>query len=148
MTETNAAPAAPTGALPPYGAPLNLAAAKRVMAAAEAEAVANGWAVVIAILDSGGSLLALHRLDQANLGAVDLAQRKASTAVRFRRPTKFYEDLMAGGAHRLLSIASEVIMLEGGLPLLVDGVVVGSIGVSGVQSSQDAQVASAGARAL
>jgi glc operon protein GlcG len=99
---------------------------------------------------STGHLVLLHRLDQANLGAVDLAQRKAETAVRFRRPTKVYEDIIvAGGAGlRLLSAASDLIALEGGVPLLQGGAVVGSIGVSGMQSSQDGQVARAGARVL
>jgi glc operon protein GlcG len=138
------------GPPPPYGPPIPLETAKRVMAAAEAEALANGWPMVIAIFDSAGQLVLLHRLDQANLGAVDLAQRKAQTAVRFRRPTKVYEDIIvAGGAGlRLLSAASDLIALEGGVPLLQGGAVVGSIGVSGMQSSQDGQVARAGARVL
>jgi uncharacterized protein GlcG (DUF336 family) len=121
-----------------------------VLAAAEAEAAANGWSAVIAVFDSTGHLAALHRMDQSNLGAVDLAQRKASTAVRFRRATKFFEDTVSGGAQgvRLLSVASEIIALEGGLPLIHDGAVVGAIGVSGMQSFQDGQVAAAGVRAL
>jgi uncharacterized protein GlcG (DUF336 family) len=120
------------------------------MAAAETEAVAHGWPMVIAIFNSAGQLVLLQRLDQANLGAVDLAQRKAATAVRFRRSTKVYEDIIAAGGagFRLLSAASDLIALEGGVPLLQGGAVVGSIGVSGMQSSQDGQVARAGARVL
>jgi uncharacterized protein GlcG (DUF336 family) len=118
------------------------------MAAAEADARANGWPMVIAIVDSGAHLVMLHRLDQANLGAVALAQRKAETAARFRRPTKVFEDTVSGGGLRLLSVASDIIALEGGVPLIEHGHVVGAIGVSGMQSFQDGQVASAGARVL
>jgi glc operon protein GlcG len=138
------------GPPPPYGPPIPLETAKRVMAAAETEALANGWPMVIAIFNSADQLVLLHRLDQANLGAVDLAQRKAATAVRFRRATKVYEDIIAGGGAglRLLSAAPDLIALEGGVPLLQGGAVVGSIGVSGMQSWQDGQVAQAGARVL
>jgi glc operon protein GlcG len=140
----NAPPAGPT----PYGPPISLSDAKRVAAAAEAEALAHGWPMVIAIFDSTGHLVLLHRIDQANLGAVALAQRKAETAVRFRRPTKAFEEIVAGGGMRLLSVASDIIALEGGLPLVQAGVVVGSIGVSGMASDQDTLVANAGIRAL
>src|SRR5688500_17607201 len=120
----------PSGVPPEYGSPISLEQAKRVASAAEACATESGWPVVIAIVDSTGHLALLHRLDQSNLGAVELAQRKAQTAVRFRRATKVFEDIVAAGGMRVLSIASDVISLEGGLPLLVDGRVVGSIGVS------------------
>jgi glc operon protein GlcG len=134
---------------PPYGPPITLAAARQVLAAAEAEATANGWCAVIAVYDSTGHLAALARMDQANLGAVALAQRKAETAAKFRRSTKMFEDQVATAAGlRLLSVADELIALEGGLPLLQGGAVVGAIGVSGMQSFQDGQVAAAGARAL
>jgi glc operon protein GlcG len=145
-----AAPAAPP--VPPkYGPPLSLARARTVMAAAEAEATANGWPMVIAIVDSTGYLKLLHRLDNANYGAVALAQRKAEAAIKFRRSTKVLEDmLVTGGAAglRMLSMGSELIAVEGGLPLLDGGEVVGAIGISGMQAAQDGQVASAGARAL
>jgi glc operon protein GlcG len=141
--------AAPPPGLPPqYGPPISLDLAKRVVGAAEAFAKSRGWPVVIAVFDSTGHLTVLHRLDQSNLGAVELAQRKAETAVRFRRPTKAFEEIVAGGGMRLLSVASDIIALEGGLPLLRDGLVVGSIGVSGLSSPEDAQVAQAGANAL
>ena len=148
-TESKPAPPPPPGGVPPqYGAPITLKAAQRVVSAAEAFAKAKGWPVVIAVFDSTGHLTVLHRLDQANLGAVELAQRKAETAVRFRRPTKVFEEIVAGGGMRLLSVAADIIALEGGLPLMKDGLVVGSIGVSGMASGDDAQVAQAGANAL
>ena len=149
MTETELAGSAPsTIVAAPYGPPIALDAAKRVAAAAEAFAVQKGWPVVIAVLDSAGHLKLLHRLDQVNLAATGLAQRKASTAVRFRRPTKAFEDIVNGGGVRVLSMLDEVVALEGGLPLVRDGVVVGSIGVSGMSSPEDGLVAAAGAAAL
>jgi len=148
MTQVDSNPAPAPGIPPRYGPPIALAAAERVVAAAQAFAKARGWPVVIAVFDSTGHLTVLHRLDQANLGAVELAQRKAETAVRFRRATKAFEDIVAGGGVRLLSVASDIIALEGGLPLLEDGLVIGSIGVSGLTSPEDAQVAKAGADAL
>jgi glc operon protein GlcG len=137
--------APPAGVPPHYGPPISLELAKRVASAAEARANAYGWPVVIAIFDSTGHLTLLHRLEQSNLGAIELAQRKAETAVRFRRPTKVYEDIVAGGGVRLLSVAQDIITLEGGLPLLQNGAVIGAIGVSGMTSVEDGQVASAGA---
>jgi glc operon protein GlcG len=137
-----------TGVPTPYGAPISLTDAARVAEAARLAAAANGWPMVIAIFDSTAHLVLLHRMDQANLGAIAFAQRKAETAVRFRRSTKAYEDLLAGGGLRLLSVAADIITIEGGLPLLQNGVVVGSIGVSGMTSTQDGEVAAAGARAL
>lgn len=138
----------PAGVPPRYGSPISLEAAKRVASAAEAFALAQGWPVVIAVFDTTAQLVVLLRLDQANLAAVQLAQRKAETAVRFRRSTKVFEEIIAGGGVRLLSIAEHVITLEGGLPLLKDGEVVGSIGVSGMSSPEDGLVAAAGAVAL
>ena len=140
---------APTQLPLPYGAPIALAAARAVMAAAEAEALANQWPMVIAIVDSGGNLVMLHKLDQAQIGSIAIAQGKAETAANFRRPTKVFEDSVAAGGLglRVLSMHN-VTALEGGLPLVVDGLVVGAIGVSGMRSTQDAQVAAAGANAL
>ncbi len=140
-------------ALPPcpvdYGSPLGLAAAKRVMAAAEAMAVANSWPMVIAIVDSSRDLVLLHKLDNAQHGSVTIARLKAETALDFKRPTKFFEDAVAGGGLglRVLSMPN-VCALEGGIPLLDGGRIVGAIGVSGMRSTQDAEVAEAGARAL
>jgi uncharacterized protein GlcG (DUF336 family) len=129
---------------------VTLAAAKRVLAAAEAEAQANGWPMAIAIVDSAGHLVAFQKLDQTNLGAVAFAQRKAETAVLFRRPTKVFEDVVttAPGGMRLMTLGPELVAVEGGVPLLEGGAVIGAIGVSGMQSAQDGQVAAAGARAL
>jgi len=142
-------PPAPAHTPPRYGPPISLEAAKRVMAAAEAEAAAHGWPMVIAIVDSGGHLAMLHRMDQAQHASVTIARLKAEAAVNFRRPTKVMEDALAAGGVglRLLSVPN-VALLEGGIPLLVQGEVIGAIGVSGMQSGQDAQVAEAGARAL
>ncbi|MGN6657001.1 MAG: GlcG/HbpS family heme-binding protein [Rhodanobacter sp.] len=132
-----------------YGPPVTLAQALAVMAAAEAEALAHDWPMVIAIVDSGGHLVMLHALDQAQHGSVPVAQGKAETAVNFRRPSKVFEDAVAAGSlgWRLLGM-SNLLPLDGGLPLIVEGRVVGAIGVSGMQSTQDAQVAAAGAAAI
>jgi uncharacterized protein GlcG (DUF336 family) len=135
--------------LPPYGPPLSLETAKRVLAAAEAEARANGWAMAIAIVDSGGRLVLFQKMDQANLGAVAICQKKAEASALFRRATKVFEDVVSGpGGVRLLSLGDAFVAVEGGVPLLEGGAVVGAIGVSGMQSAQDGQVALAGARAL
>jgi len=129
-----------------YGPPIPLELAKRVVAAAEAEALARGWPMVIAVVDSGGHLVVLHKLDHAQLGSVAVAQAKAETALRFKRPTKVFEDAIAGGGLGLRLLAmNDICPLEGGLPLLRNGKIVGAIGVSGMQSAQDAEVAAAGA---
>jgi uncharacterized protein GlcG (DUF336 family) len=105
--------------------------------------------MVIAIVDSTGHLVLLQRLDQAQYGSVLVAQQKAETAVNFRRPTKVFEDaLTAGGLGLRFLSPTNLLALEGGLPLIVGGQVVGAIGVSGMQAAQDSQVAAAGARAL
>ncbi|HEU4641501.1 MAG TPA: heme-binding protein [Gemmatimonadaceae bacterium] len=136
--------------LPPrYGPPIGLARAKEVMAAAEAEAVRQGWPMVIAIVDSTGHLVLLERLDQAQYASVTIAQAKAETALNFRRPTKAFEEAITAGGMGLRMLAvPNLLPLEGGMPLMVNGEVVGAIGVSGMQSSQDAQVARAGAAVL
>jgi uncharacterized protein GlcG (DUF336 family) len=134
---------------PPYGPPLTLAQARRVMQAAEQEANAHGWPVVIAIVDSGAHLLLLQRLENAQLGSIPIAQQKAATAAKFRRATKVFDDQLAGGGAALhLLVLEGLCACEGGVPLLLDGRVVGAIGVSGVRSGEDAQIANAGARAL
>lgn len=133
----------------PYGPPVSLDLARRIMAAAEAEAAANHWPMVIAIVDSGGHMVMLHRLDQAQHGSLALARLKAETAVNFKRPTRVFEDALTAGGFglRILSMPN-VTALEGGLPLIVDGQVVGAIGVSGMLPAQDAQVAAAGVAAI
>ena len=126
---------------------LTLEIAKQVSAAAEAEAVANNWNVVIAIVDDGGRLMHLVRRDGTQYGSIEVAQDKARTAIAFRRPTKALEDAVAGGRNAILRLG-DATPIEGGLPIVVEGEMVGAIGVSGVQSSQDAQVAQAGIDAL
>ena len=140
--------AAGAQAPPEYGAPITNEQAKKVMAGAEAEAVKNKWPVVITILDSGGNIMMVQRLDNAQFGSVDISRDKAKSAVALRRPTKALQDLIAqGGANlRLLNIGYSV--LEGGIPIIVGGKVIGGIGVSGVTSQQDAQIAQAGIDAL
>jgi len=133
---------------PPYGAPISLEQAKKVMAGAEAEAKKNNWPVVIAILDSGGQLVMLQRLDNAQWGSVDIAKEKARSAVALRRPTKALQDAIGQGGVNLRLLATGFSVLEGGIPIVVDGKIIGSVGVSGVLSNQDAQIAQAGIDAM
>jgi len=133
---------------PPYGAGITLQQAKKVMAGAEAEAVKNGWPVVIVILDSGGQLVMLQRLDNAQWGSVDVAREKARSVVALRRPTKALQDLVAQGGVNLRLLTLGYSVLEGGIPIVVDGKIIGSVGVSGVTSQQDAQIAQAGIDAM
>jgi uncharacterized protein GlcG (DUF336 family) len=133
----------------PYGAPISLEQAKKVIAGAEAEAKKNSWNVVIAVLDSGGHLVMLQRLDGAQLGSIDVAKEKAYSAVLYRRPTKMFQDLVGqGGANLRLLRLSGASPLEGGIPIIADGKLIGAVGVSGVTSQQDAQIARAGIEAL
>lgn len=132
----------------PYGAPIALAAAKQAMAAAEAEAIKNGWAVAIAIVDSGANLVMLQRLDNAQLSSVRIAEAKAKTAAEFRRPTKVFEDAVAGGGIGLRVLTFGASVAEGGVPIVSGGKIVGAIGVSGVQSHEDEQIAQAGVNVL
>lgn len=134
---------------PPYGNPITLEQAKKVMSAAEAEARKNNWPVVIAILDTGGQLVMLQRLDNTQWGSIDVAKDKARSAVAFRRPTKAFQDAVAqGGANLRLLNLTGASMLEGGVLIMADGKIIGSIGVSGVTGQQDAQIAQAGADSL
>ncbi len=126
---------------------ISLAGAKRIVEAAEQEAVRNGWNVVIAIVDGTGELVLLHRLDGTQIASVSIATGKARTAVRFKRPTKALEDAVAGGRTAMLAVDG-ILPMEGGIPVLIDGQVAGAVGVSGVLSSQDAQIAQAGIDAL
>jgi glc operon protein GlcG len=129
---------------PPYGLSISIDQAKKAMVAAEAEARKNNWQVVISIVDTGGHLVMLQRLDAQN-ASVDIAIGKARTAVNFRRPTKALEDSLAanGSALRILAVPG-VTPLQGGLPIVVDGKIIGGIGVSGVLATQDEMVAKAG----
>jgi glc operon protein GlcG len=143
-------PTAPvsTAALP-YGPPITLDQAKRAMAAAELEALKNSWQVAITILDSGGNLVMFHKIDNTQLSAGEGAEGKARTALQFKRPSKALDDAIAagGGGMRLLAL-KDITPLEGGIPLVANGAIVGAIGVSGALSAQDAQVAKAGADTL
>jgi glc operon protein GlcG len=134
---------------PLYGPSLNLADAKRVMNAAEGAAVERGWPMVIAIVDNAGQTVLFERLDQTQSGSIKVAQQKAETAAAFRRPTVvFQQALEQGGLHLRVLAMTNLLPLEGGLPLMRDGAVVGAIGVSGMQSHQDAEIAQIGATAL
>ena len=126
---------------------LTLAAAKKIVAAAEAEALKHAWPVVIAVVDDGGNLIYLQRLDNAQFGSVEIAIQKARSAMAFKRPTKAWEELLASGQHRVLGLPG-VLSSEGGVPLTWKGQIVGAIGVSGVKSSEDGQIARAGAAIL
>lgn len=125
---------------------LDLESAKRVAAAAEQEAESNGWNVAIAIVDDGGHLMYLQR-DKVQLGSIDVAISKARAALIFRRPTRFWQDMISGERPEYLAMPG-MLPVEGGLPLIYGDEVVGGIGVSGVKSSEDGIIAQAGVDAL
>jgi glc operon protein GlcG len=127
---------------------LELADAKAIAAAAEAEALKHQWAVSIAIVDDGGHLLWLQRLDGAAPISAQIAPAKANTAALGRRESKTYEDMINGGRFSFLSAPGLQGLLEGGVPILKDGHCLGAVGVSGVKSTEDAQIARAGIAAL
>lgn len=134
---------------PDYGTSITLAAAKSVAAAAQASAENNGWQVVIVIVDTGGNPVLLHRMDNAHLGSVAIAEQKAKTAVGFRRDTKIFEGAVAlGGEHLKILGAGNILPMEGGVLLLKEGKIIGAVGVSGAQPSEDGQVAASGAAAV
>ena len=128
-------------------AALSLEDAKRVAAAARAEAEKNGWAIVIAVVDDGGHLIYLERMDGTQKASSRIAEAKGRTAILFKRPTKAIEDNVLEGRTVMMGLPGAV-PLEGGVPLMKDGQFLGGIGVSGVQSFQDGIVARAGAAAL
>ena len=134
---------------PPYGAPITLEVAKKIMAAAEAEAVKNNWQVVITIIDSGGHMVAMQRSDNTQLASISASAGKAQTSLDFKLPSKALEDaIAAGGAGTRLLALKDIAPFEGGLPIIVDGKIIGAIGVSGGLAAQDTQVASAGLAAI
>jgi len=142
-------PAAAPPPPPPYGPGITLEQAKKVMAGAEAEAQKNKWNVVISILDSGGNVVMVHRMDGAQFGSLDVARDKAYSAVAFRRPTKAFEDAIGqGGVNLRILKLTGASPLEGGIPIVADGKLIGGIGVSGVTAPQDAQIARAGIEAM
>lgn len=125
---------------------LTLAEAQKIADAAEARARQDNWNVVIAILDNGGHLIAFRRMDGTQIGSVDVALKKAETAVKFNRATKVFEDGVKAGNLNILTLG--VTAAEGGVPIMRDGKIVGSIGVSGVTSAQDGIIAAAGVEAF
>jgi len=135
--------------LPTYGRPITLAEAKRVAAAAVAPAQANGWTMVIAVVDTGGHLVYLEKMDQTQTGSVVVAQDKARAAAMFKRPTKALQDVLAAGGDgwRVLRITG-AIPVEGGVPLIINGELIGALGVSGGSSAEDGVCATAGVAAL
>lgn len=125
---------------------LTLSGARTMLEAAEAEARRNNWNVAIAIVDAHGELILFQKMDNVQMASVDISQAKARTAARMRRPTKALDDAVTGGRLAMLAVEG-VLPLEGGVPVIHNGVVIGAVGVSGVTSAQDAQIAAAGVRA-
>lgn len=132
-----------------YGPPISLENAKKVAAPAIAEAAKNNWTIAVAIVDPSGNLVYYEKMDNTQLGSARIAVEKAGTAAKFKRPTQAFQDALAKGAEnwRILTLAG-VVAAEGGIPLLIDGKIVGAIGVSGMTSAQDNQCAKAGADSL
>jgi glc operon protein GlcG len=130
----------------PYGLPISLENAKKAAAPALAEAAKNNWTVAVAIVDPGGNLVYYEKMDNTQLGSANVAIDKARSAALYKRPTKAFQDALAAGgdAVRILRLQGAV-PVEGGIPLILDGKIVGAIGVSGATSAQDAQCAKAGA---
>lgn len=127
---------------------LELADTQKIVLASEQEALKNGWAVTIAVVDAGGHLLALERLDNAPPISAEIAPAKARTAALGMRESKAYEDVINNGRPAFLSVPALQAMLEGGVPIMKDGACLGAVGVSGVKSPQDVQIAKAGIAAL
>jgi uncharacterized protein GlcG (DUF336 family) len=130
-----------------YGVSVGVETARKLAAAAVAEAKKNGWTVAVAVVDTSGDLVFFERIDNTQVGSVMVAQEKARTAVRFKRPTKAFEEGLAGGRQAILGL-SDVVPLEGGIPIVVDDRIVGAIGVSGATSQQDGACAQAGLNTL
>lgn len=135
--------------VPQYGADINLEQAKKAIAAGQAEARKNNWPVAIAIVDNHGFLVAFEKMDNTQSASVQVAIDKASSAAMYRRPTKAFQDGVAGGGAglRVLNLRGASVV-EGGLPIIVGGKIVGGVGVSGVTADQDGIVAKAAAEAL
>src|SRR3569832_612851 len=147
-TPAPAPAAAPAPApAPPYGAPVSLDQAKRMVAAAEAEARRHGFTMAFAVVEPSGDLVFFERMDGTQYGSIAIAQGKARTAALFKRPSKAFGDAVAAGRTQILSFDG-VIAVEGGIPIVVDGKIVGAIGASGGSSEQDGAMAAAGLAAL
>jgi len=133
----------------PYGAPITLEQARKAIAAATAEARRNNWGMVVAVVDTGGALVSFDRMDSTQTGSIKIAIQKAQSAAAFRRSTKVFEDTLAsgGGGLRILGLPGAV-PIEGGMPIVIDGKIVGAIGASGGTAQQDGLTATAGLSAL
>ena len=140
-------PAAPAN--PPYGTPISTDSAKKIAAAAVAEARKHNWAMAVAIVDTGGYLVYFERMQDTQLGSVEVSIEKAKSAALFRRPTKSFQDTVAAGGAglRMLGLKGAV-PVEGGIPIIVDGKLVGAVGASGGTSDQDGSTAQAGIAAM
>src|SRR5271169_3091316 len=149
LTMGRAQTPAPAQAPSPYGANVSLENAKKAAAPALAEAEKNHWNMAVAIVDTSGNLVYYEKMDNTQLGSANVAVDKARTAALFKRPTKAFQDSLAAGGDglRVLSLKG-VTAVEGGIPLIMDGKIVGAIGVSGATSAQDAQCSKAGADVL
>ena len=135
--------------LTPIGAPIGVEAARKAVAAAVAEAKKNGWLMAAAVVDPDGTLVYFERMDNVQAGSVAVAQGKARSAAIFKRPTKAFQDALAGGGLGLRVLGLQgAVPLEGGLPLVADGKLVGAIGLSGDLSENDGKCAAAGAATL
>jgi uncharacterized protein GlcG (DUF336 family) len=142
-------PAAAPPPPPGYGLELSLDQAKRAVAAAEAEAKKNNWFLAIAVVGPGGHLLHFSRMENTQYGSIDIAQHKARAAAKFRRPTKAFEDRIAqGGAGIAVMTLDDVIASEGGIPIVLQGKIVGAMGCSGATGQQDGVACQAGVNAL
>jgi len=130
----------------PYGASISLESARKLAALSVAEAGKNGWKMAIAVVDIAGDLVYFEKMDGTQVASVNIAQDKARSSVRFKRPTKAMQDILAGGGAGVRFLALQgAVPVEGGLPIVMDGKIVGAIGASGGTSEQDGQAAKAGA---
>jgi uncharacterized protein GlcG (DUF336 family) len=126
----------------PYGAPISLETAKKIAPAALAEARKNGWTMAVAVVDPAGDLVYFERMDNTQLGSVNIAIAKARSSARFKRPTKVFEDMIASGGNGLRALGLEgAVPVQGGFPLVMEGKIIGAVGVSGGTSEQDTQCA-------
>ena len=133
----------------PYGAPISLEMAKKAASATAAEARKNGWFMAIAVTEPSGDLVYFEKMDNTQFGSINIALGKARTAAKFKRPSKVFQDLLAKGDNFTYLLGLEGAMpVQGGLPIVVDGKIVGAIGVSGATGDQDSQCAQAGLDAL
>src|ERR1700735_3660713 len=132
----------------PYGAPISLSRAQAAIAAANAEAEKHGWALNVAVVDSGANLVAFGRMDGAQLGSIAISEHKARPAAKFRRPTKAFEDGIQKNDYKYQLTLDDVIASRGGIPLIEDGKLIGAIGCSGGAGSQDEVACTAGAATI